>query len=54
MVLGLKSWVKTEEFWNTKWRMNERIKEAFDANGIQIPYPQLDLRIRDIPKEIKR
>lgn len=54
VVLGLKSWVKTEEFWNTKWRMNERIKEAFDANGIQIPYPQLDLRIRDIPKEIKR
>ena len=54
VVLGLKSWVKTEDFWNTKWRMNERIKEAFDANGIQIPYPQLDLRIRDIPKEIKR
>ena len=54
VVLGLKSWVKTEEFWNTKWRMNERIKEAFDTNGIQIPYPQLDLRIRDIPKEIKR
>ena len=54
VVLGLKSWVKTEEFWNTKWRMNERIKEAVDANGIQIPYPQLDLRIRDIPKEIKR
>ena len=54
VVLGLKSWVKTEEFWNTKWRMNERIKEAFDANGIQIPYPQLDLQIRDIPKEIKR
>lgn len=54
VVLGLKSWVKTEEFWNTKWRMNERIKEAFGANGIQIPYPQLDLRIRDIPKEIKR
>lgn len=53
VVLGLKSWVKTEEFWNTKWRMNERIKEAFDANGIQIPFPQMDLRIQEIPREIK-
>ncbi|HIS25343.1 MAG TPA: mechanosensitive ion channel family protein [Candidatus Pullilachnospira intestinigallinarum] len=54
VVLGMKSWVKTEEFWNTKWRMNERIKEAFDANGIQIPYPQMDLRIQEVPREIKK
>lgn len=53
VILGLKSWVKTEEFWNTKWRMNERIKEEFDANGIQIPFPQMDLRIQEIPREIK-
>lgn len=46
VVLGMRSWVKTEEFWPTKWRMNERIKEEFDANGIQIPYPQMDLHIR--------
>lgn len=54
VVLGMKSWVKTEEFWNTKWRMNERIKEAFDANGIQIPYPQMDLRIQEVSRETKR
>ena len=54
VVLGMRSWVKTEEFWNTKWRMNEKIKEQFDANGIQIPYPQLDVRIREMPEMEKR
>ncbi len=54
VVLGMRSWVKTEEFWNTKWRMNEKIKEQFDANGIQIPFPQMDVRIKEMPGMEKR
>ena len=27
--------------------MLEKVKEAFDTNGIEIPYNQLDLHIKD-------
>ena len=46
VILGLRAWVKTEEFWNTKWRMNEQIKLEFDKRGIRIPYPQMDVHMR--------
>lgn len=46
VILGLRAWVKTEEFWPTKWRLNEEIKLAFDEENIESPYPQLDVRIR--------
>ena len=45
VILGLRAWVKTEEFWNTKWRMNEQIKLEFDKRGIRIPYPQMDVHM---------
>lgn len=47
VVLGLRAWVKTEEYWATKWRLNEKIKLTFDEQGIEIPFPQLDVHIKD-------
>ena len=35
VILGLRAWVKTEEFWNTKWRMNEQIKLEFDKRAFR-------------------
>ncbi len=43
--LGVFLWVSTDRYWQCKWNMNRRIKEAFDENGIQIPYPQLDVHV---------
>ena len=48
VILGMRAWVATSAFWTTKWRMNEKIKQAFDENEIQIPYPQMDVHIRKI------
>ena len=45
VVMGLRVWVATEKYWPVKWRLNERIKEEFDANGIVIPYQQVDVHI---------
>ena len=46
VIMGIRIWVKTEEYWDAKWRMNENIKYALDENEIEIPYPQMDVTIR--------
>lgn len=46
VILGFRAWVLTDRYWPVKWRMNEEIKEAFDEAGIEIPYQQLDVRMR--------
>ncbi len=45
VVLCIRVWVSTEEFWPTKWRLNEVIKLAFDQAGIRITYPSVDVQI---------
>lgn len=47
VILGLRAWVKTEEYWATKWHLNEEIKLAFDEAGVEIPFPQLDVHIKE-------
>ncbi len=39
--LGIRVWVKTEDYWEVKWRLTENIKYALDENGIEIPFPQV-------------
>ena len=46
IMLGLRAWVSTDQYWPTKWRLNEEIKLAFDAENIEIPFPQMDVHIR--------
>lgn len=43
VVLGVRCWVKTDQYFPVLWQLNERIKEAFDEAGIHIPYPQMDV-----------
>lgn len=44
--LGIHVFTKTEDFFHVKWDLNEKIKKAFDANGISIPYPQQDVHVK--------
>lgn len=44
--IGVRIWTPTENYWEVKWRMTEEIKLALDQNGIEIPFPQLDVKIR--------
>jgi small conductance mechanosensitive channel len=41
--LHVRPWVKQEHFIATRYALREKIKYAFDANNITIPYPQLTL-----------
>jgi len=39
-------WTKTSDYWAVYWDLTQQMKEAFDAAGISIPYPQQALHIR--------
>lgn len=46
VVLGIRAWVKNEEYWKTRWRLLEEIKLLLDENGIEIPYPQMTVHMQ--------
>ena len=45
VIMGLRVWVPTDSYWPVKWRLNQKIKEEFDAQGIVIPYNQMDIYV---------
>lgn len=45
VILGLRAWVKTEEYWTSRWRLLEEIKLKFDEEGIEIPFNQLTVHM---------
>ncbi len=43
--LKVRPWVKTTDYGSVLSDLNERIKLAFDENGISIPFPQMDVHL---------
>ena len=43
--LIIRPWVKTNDYWPTKRDLVQKIKEAFDNEGISIPFPQRDVHL---------
>lgn len=41
----VRPWSKTEDYWDVYFDLTEKIKIAFDKEGISIPYPQRDVHI---------
>ena len=44
--LIVRCWFMTEDYWPGKWRITERCKLVLDENGIEIPFPQVDVHMR--------
>jgi len=40
---NVRPWCATGEYWNVYFDTHEKVKLAFDAEGISIPYPQMDV-----------
>ena len=38
-------WVKTDDYWDVLWDLNKIVKQAFDREGIVIPFPQRDVHM---------
>jgi small conductance mechanosensitive channel len=49
--LVVRPWVKREDYWPLKFDLNEKIKEAFDANNVEIPFPQRTIHHVAAPAE---
>ena len=45
VTIGLRVWVKTEDYWDAYFHMNEQLKKCLDDAGIEIPFNQLDVHI---------
>lgn len=43
--LTVRAWTKSGDLWPFYWDMQERVKKAFDAEGISIPFPQRDVHM---------
>ena len=45
--LALRVWVNNPDYWTVKFGLTEDTKKAFDRVGIAIPYPQLDVHVKN-------
>jgi len=43
--LGIRFWAKTENLFDARYRANLAIYKAFEEGGIEIPYPQAEIKI---------
>lgn len=42
---ALRFWVKGDDYWNTLFAVNQKIKTEFDAHGVQMSYPHLNVHL---------
>lgn len=43
--LTVRAWTKSADLWPFYWDMQEKVKKAFDAEGVSIPFPQRDVHM---------
>ncbi|MBE5860214.1 MAG: mechanosensitive ion channel family protein [Butyrivibrio sp.] len=48
VILRIRGWVKPSDYVKAKWSMNEEIKKAFDREGVEIPFPQVDVHMKNV------
>lgn len=47
--LACRAFAENANYWNAFIHLNEYVKKAFDANGINIPFPQMDVHLKGSP-----
>ena len=43
--IHLRAWLNSADFWDVSNNLNEKVKKAYDAQNISIPFPQRDIHI---------
>ena len=49
----VRAWVKTPDYWEVYFDLQEQVKKAFDKNGVTIPFPQVEISRHDSPDKEK-
>ncbi len=45
---AVRPWAKSEHYWDVYFYMHENIKKGFDAAGVSIPFPQMDVHSHNV------
>ena len=46
----VRPWVNAADYWPLLWDTTEAVKLRFDAEGISIPFPQMDVHVPELPQ----
>jgi len=44
---AVRAWVKAGDYWGVFFDMNENVYKTFDKEGLNIPYPQMDVHVHN-------
>lgn len=47
VVFVMRAWVRASDYWDVNFGINERVYTELPQNGIQFPFPQLDVTIKN-------
>ena len=47
---SLRVWVRTEQYWDVYFLLNQRVKQIFDEQGVKMTYPHLNVHLDQIEK----
>ena len=45
--ITMRAWCNSAEYWDAYFNLLDDVKDAFEANGIVIPFNQLDVHIKN-------
>ena len=45
--ITVRAWVKSADFWNVFFEMNQKVYENFPKKGLNIPFPQMDVHLHE-------
>jgi small conductance mechanosensitive channel len=48
VTIAVRVWARTDDYWGLSWDMTKRVKQAFDAAGLSIPFPQRDVHMYEV------
>jgi len=44
----VRPWAKTDDYWDVHFAVTEKVKLAFDEQGVSIPFPQMDVHMDQV------